>query len=233
MALKKGADRDRWRSRRRAAGVGVPAAARSLGARLAQHPLPLQPLDVLLHVLPPHLGPRRRFRAEAPRHQPEASSARPLRQGPLPAPAAQCPAPTAAWVTTGSDTGTPIRASPRACPRPEWARPPAAPGPSCHHEPSRHCRPGDAYVPIRAAGVRPVQLNKGRGSEERKKAPRDRRQPRGGPAVARRAPWIFLRHHANRSQHAERAQTANWLIALAHALRLGPGSSLHHCERAR
>ena len=31
VALKKGADRDRWRSRRRAAGVGVPAAAGALG----------------------------------------------------------------------------------------------------------------------------------------------------------------------------------------------------------
>ena len=74
-------------------------------------------------------------------------------------PAAQCPRPATAWVTTGRHS-SPIRASPRACPRPEGAKRPATAGPCRHHEPSRHCRPGDACVPIRAAGARPVHLHK-------------------------------------------------------------------------
>jgi hypothetical protein len=46
--------------------------------------------------------------------------------------------------------------SARAWPRPEGTGRPAAAGPCCrHHEPSRHCRPGGACVPIRAAGARP------------------------------------------------------------------------------
>ena len=60
---------------------------------------------VLLDVLLP-LGPGRRFGAKAPRHQREASSACPRGQGPPPRPAAQCPAPTAAWVTTGTTGDT-------------------------------------------------------------------------------------------------------------------------------
>ena len=82
-----------------------PGGSRGLGARLAQRPLPLQPLEVLFHVLS-RLGRGRRFHTQAPRHQPEPSSARPRRQGPPPPPGAQCPAPTAAWVTTGATRGT-------------------------------------------------------------------------------------------------------------------------------
>jgi hypothetical protein len=64
---------------------------------LAQH------VPVLLGVLY-HLGPGRRFGAEAPRRQRGAGGACPRGQGPLPA--AQCPAPTAAWVTTGAAADT-------------------------------------------------------------------------------------------------------------------------------
>ena len=49
-----------------------------------------------------HLGRGRRFGAQAPHHQPEASSACPLGQGPLPAPGGPVPGPAAAWVTTGA-----------------------------------------------------------------------------------------------------------------------------------
>jgi hypothetical protein len=106
VALNKGAARDRWRSRRRAAGAGVPAAAGGLGARLAQHPLPLQPLNILLHVLS-HLGRGRRFRAQAPRHQPVASSARPRGQGPPPAPGGPVPGPDGGLGNNRGDTGHP------------------------------------------------------------------------------------------------------------------------------
>jgi hypothetical protein len=62
--------------------------------------LPLR-LDVLVH-----LGPGQPFSAKAPRNQPGASSACPRGQGPLPAAAAQCPAPVAARVTAGTAAGT-------------------------------------------------------------------------------------------------------------------------------
>ena len=76
-----------------------PGGSRGRCARLA-HQVNLLP-EVLLH-----LGRGRRFRAKAPRNQPEAGSACPLCQGPLRRPAAQCPAPAAAWVTTGATKGT-------------------------------------------------------------------------------------------------------------------------------
>ncbi len=74
------------RSIRRAAGVCVPAVAGGLCARLA-HQVNLLP-DVLLH-----LGRGRRFRAKAPRNQPEAGRACPLCQGPLPASSGPVPGP--------------------------------------------------------------------------------------------------------------------------------------------
>ena len=73
----------------------------STEVKLAQQ-VPLLPPDTF------HLGPGRRFRAKAPRHQPGASSACPRGQGPPPPAAAQCPAPAAAWVTTGSTETCPI-----------------------------------------------------------------------------------------------------------------------------
>jgi hypothetical protein len=60
---------------------------------------------VLLSALD-HLGPGRRFGAKAPRHQRGAGRAGPCCQGPLPTDAAQCPAPMAAWVTTGAAADT-------------------------------------------------------------------------------------------------------------------------------
>jgi hypothetical protein len=76
------------------------------GARLAQHTLALQPLDVLLPVLS-HLGRGRRFRAQAPRHQPVASSARPRGQGPPPAPGGPVPGPDSGVGHNGGDRAHP------------------------------------------------------------------------------------------------------------------------------
>ena len=91
-------------------GCRRPGGSRGLRARLAQHPLPLQPLDVLLHV-PLHglsrLGRGRRFRAQAPRHQPVASSARPRGQGPQPAPGGPVPGPDSSLGNNRGDTGHP------------------------------------------------------------------------------------------------------------------------------
>ena len=91
-----------------AAGRGCrrPGGSRGLGARLAQPALPLQPLDVLLHVLS-RLGRGRRFRAQAPRHQPVAGSARPRGQGPPPAPGGPVPGPDGGLGHNGGDRAHP------------------------------------------------------------------------------------------------------------------------------
>ena len=90
-----------------AAGRGClrPGGSRRLGARLAQQ-VPLQPLDVLLHVLS-RLGRGRRFGAQAPRHQPVASSARPRGQGPPPPPGGPVPGPDGGLGHNRGDTGHP------------------------------------------------------------------------------------------------------------------------------
>ena len=81
------------------AGCGCfrPGGSRGVCARLA-HQVNLLP-DVLLH-----LGRGRRFRAKAPRHQPEASSACPLCQGPLPAPGGPVPGPGGGLGSNGGDS---------------------------------------------------------------------------------------------------------------------------------
>ena len=130
--------------------VFVPAVAGTCYATLAQEVLLL--LDVLLR-----LGPGRRFGAKAPRHQPEASSACPRGQGPLPAPGGPVPGPDGGLGNNGDDRGHPF-GYPRG-PDPvqtgHQEPPAAATGPRCHHQPSRHCRPGGTRVPIsRAAATR-------------------------------------------------------------------------------
>ena len=79
---------------------------RGLGARLGQPALPLQPLDVLLHVLS-RLGRGRRFGAQAPRQQPVASSARPRGQGPPPPPGGPVPGPDGGLGHNRGDTRHP------------------------------------------------------------------------------------------------------------------------------
>ena len=69
-----------------------PAGSRGLRAKLAQQVV--------------KLGPGRRFRAKAPRRQPEASSACPRCQGSPRAAGSPVPGPTAAWVTTGATGDT-------------------------------------------------------------------------------------------------------------------------------
>jgi D-arabinose 1-dehydrogenase-like Zn-dependent alcohol dehydrogenase len=59
-----------------------------------------------LHVLP-RLGRGRRFRAQVPRHQPVASSARPRGQGPPPAPGGPVPGPDSGPGNNGGDPGHP------------------------------------------------------------------------------------------------------------------------------
>jgi hypothetical protein len=80
-------------------GCFRPGRGRGLGATLARQ------VNLLPHVLL-HLGRGRRFRAKAPRHQPEASSACPLGQGPLPAPGGPVPGPGGLG-NDGSDKGHP------------------------------------------------------------------------------------------------------------------------------
>ena len=87
---------DSWR----AMGV-VPAVAGTCYATLAQQVLLL--LDVLFR-----LGPGRRFGAKAPRHQPEAGSACPRGQGPLPAPGGPVPGPDGGLGNNGDDRGHPL-----------------------------------------------------------------------------------------------------------------------------
>ena len=106
VALKKGAARDRWRSRRRAAGVCVPAAAGASVPGLRNTPSLCSRWMFCCHVLS-HLGRGRRFRAHAPRHQPVASSARPRGQGPPPAPGGPVPGPDGGLGHNGGDTGHP------------------------------------------------------------------------------------------------------------------------------
>jgi hypothetical protein len=77
-------------------GCFRPSGSRGLCARLA-HQVQLPP-EVLLH-----LGRGRRFRAKAPRHQPEASSACPLGQSPLPAPGGPVPGPGGGLGNNGGD----------------------------------------------------------------------------------------------------------------------------------
>ena len=77
-----------------------PGGSRSLGAKLAQQ-VPLLPPDTF------HLGPGRRFRAKAPRHQPRASSACPRRQGPLPALGGPVPGPDSSLGNNRRDRGHP------------------------------------------------------------------------------------------------------------------------------
>ena len=81
------------------AGCGClrPGGSRGLCARLA-HQVKLLP-DVLLH-----LGRGRRFRAKAPRNQPEAGSACPLCQGPLPASSGPVPGPGGGLGNDGGDS---------------------------------------------------------------------------------------------------------------------------------
>ena len=90
-ALKKAVYRDRWRSRRRAAGVGVLAAAGALRPGLRTRP----PFAAAGCSVPCSVAPRPRsaLRAQAPGHQPVASSARPRGQGPPPAPGGPVPGP--------------------------------------------------------------------------------------------------------------------------------------------
>jgi hypothetical protein len=135
-------------------GCFRPGGSRGRDATLAHH-VPHQPLMVLLH-----LGRGRRFGAQAPRHQPEASSACPLRQGPLPAPGGPVPGPGSSLDHNGSDRVHPPAHRRGPGPRPGRTYRPAVSGPCGHHQPSRHCRPSRACVPLRAAGVRPVHLHK-------------------------------------------------------------------------
>ena len=152
VALKKGADRARWRSRRRAAGVGVRAAAGALGPGSRNRPSLLQPLDVLLHVLS-RLGRGRRFRAQAPGHQPVASSARPRGQGPPPAPGGPVPGPDSGLGNNGGD-----RAHPSEHPRgpglvQNGQGRPQHLGPAVITSHPGHCRPGGACVPSSRAAA--------------------------------------------------------------------------------
>jgi len=78
-----------------------PGGSRGLCAKLAQQ-VPLPPPHVLFH-----LGQGRRFRAKAPRHQPEASSACPLCQGPPPAAGGPVPGPDGGLGNNGGDRGHP------------------------------------------------------------------------------------------------------------------------------
>jgi len=66
----------------------------------------LQPLDVLFPVLA-RLGQGRRFRAKAPRHQPEPGSTRPRGQGPPPPPGGPVPGPDSDLGNNGGDRAHP------------------------------------------------------------------------------------------------------------------------------
>ena len=83
-------------------GRGRRGGSRHLYPTLAQQVLLL--LDVLLR-----LGPGRRFGAQAPRHQPGASSACPRGQGPPPAPGSPVPGPDGGLGNNGDDSGHPFQ----------------------------------------------------------------------------------------------------------------------------
>ena len=74
---------------------------RGLWVQLEQ-PVPFLPPDTF------HLGQGRRFRAQAPRHQPGASSARPRGQGPPSAPGGPVPGPDSSLRNNRGDTGHPL-----------------------------------------------------------------------------------------------------------------------------
>ena len=81
-----------------AAGEDLAAAITVAAGSIGDH--------VLLHVLS-HLGRGRRFRAQAPRHQPVASSASPRGQGPPPAPGGPVPGPDGGLGNNGGDRAHP------------------------------------------------------------------------------------------------------------------------------
>ena len=105
-----------------------------------------------------HPGPGQRFGAQAPRHQPEPSSARPRCQGPPPAPGGPVPGPDSSLGNSRGDRGHPFQRLRGPGPvQQDHQEHSVKLGPAvCHHEPSPHCRPGGACAPSSRAAATPT-----------------------------------------------------------------------------